>query len=77
MARRGALREMLERARSEGVRDEVLARAKAYLLGNLTMDRWTNARHARQLDRVSAADVVTATRRCLVRPNMLVLRPPR
>ena len=44
-AERGMLAEM-ERARGGQVSDRDLARAKAYLLGNLAIDRRTNARHA-------------------------------
>jgi len=44
-AEAGVLAE-IERARGEQVTDRELARAKAYLLGNLTMDRRTSARHA-------------------------------
>lgn len=36
----------IERVRGESVTERELARAKAYLLGNLTMDRRTSARHA-------------------------------
>jgi predicted Zn-dependent peptidase len=36
----------IERMRGETVTDRELARAKAYLLGNLAMDRRTSARHA-------------------------------
>jgi zinc protease len=36
----------IERIRGEQVSERELARAKAYLLGNLTMDRRTSARHA-------------------------------
>jgi zinc protease len=36
----------IERVRGEAVTDGELARAKAYLLGNLAMDRRTSARHA-------------------------------
>jgi predicted Zn-dependent peptidase len=36
----------LERIGTEGVTETELARAKAYLAGNLAMDRRTNARHA-------------------------------
>ncbi len=36
----------IERIRVEAVSERELARAKAYLLGNLAMDRRTNARHA-------------------------------
>jgi predicted Zn-dependent peptidase len=87
----------LDRARAEDVRSDDLARAKAYLLGNLIMDRRTNAReawylaffeligagwqfperYARDLERVSAADVIAAARRYLVRPTVVVRRPPR
>ena len=41
-----ALREQLERVRRERVTDEELRVGKAYLLGNLAMDRRTNARQA-------------------------------
>ena len=41
-----ALREQLERAQRERVGDEELRVAKAYVLGNLAMDRRTNARQA-------------------------------
>lgn len=44
-AESGMLRE-LERIRAEGVPEDELARAKAYVLGGLAMDRRTNARHA-------------------------------
>ncbi|HEY2993931.1 MAG TPA: pitrilysin family protein [Methylomirabilota bacterium] len=44
-AEAGVLAE-IERARGEQVTDRELARAKAYLLGNLAMDRRTSARHA-------------------------------
>jgi predicted Zn-dependent peptidase len=44
-AEAGVLAE-LERIRTDEVTDRELARAKAYLLGNLAMDRRTNARHA-------------------------------
>jgi zinc protease len=44
-AEAGVLAE-IERIRGEQVTDRELARAKAYLLGNLAMDRRTNARHA-------------------------------
>jgi zinc protease len=36
----------IDRIRAEQVSERELARAKAYLLGNLAMDRRTNARHA-------------------------------
>jgi predicted Zn-dependent peptidase len=41
-----ALREQLDRIRRERVSDDELRVAKAYLLGNLSMDRRTNARQA-------------------------------
>jgi predicted Zn-dependent peptidase len=41
-----ALREQLERIRQTPVTDQELRVAKAYLLGNLAMDRRTNARQA-------------------------------
>jgi predicted Zn-dependent peptidase len=44
-AEAGLLRE-LERAKSGVIGDTELARAKAYVLGSLAMDRRTNARHA-------------------------------
>jgi predicted Zn-dependent peptidase len=44
-AEAGLLRE-LERAKSGGIGEAELARAKAYVLGSLAMDRRTNARHA-------------------------------
>jgi zinc protease len=44
-AEAGVLAEV-DRIRSEEVTERELARAKAYLLGNLAMDRRTNARHA-------------------------------
>ena len=91
------MRAAVDRARAGDISPEELARAKAYLLGNLLMDRRTNARqawylaffdlagtgwqfperYARDLERVSAADVVAAARRYLVRPTVVVLRPPR
>jgi zinc protease len=42
---RGVLAEV-ERVRREGVTESEVARARAYLLGHLAMDRRTNARHA-------------------------------
>ena len=44
-AEAGVLAEV-ERIRGEAVSERELARARAYLLGNLAMDRRTNARHA-------------------------------
>lgn len=87
----------LDRARAEGVEAGELSRAKAYLLGNLAMDRRTNARQAwymaffelvgagwqypdqfaREVEGVSAADVIAAARRYLVRPTIVVLQPAR
>jgi zinc protease len=87
----------MNRARVEGVGPEELSRAKAYLLGNLAMDRRTNARYAwymaffelvgagwqypdrfaRDIERVSATDVIAAARRYLVRPTIVVLGPAR
>ena len=40
------LRHEIERLREDGPSEAELARAKAYVLGNLAMDRRTNARHA-------------------------------
>jgi predicted Zn-dependent peptidase len=40
------MREEIQRFRSEGPSEAELGRAKAYVLGNLAMDRRTNARHA-------------------------------
>lgn len=40
------MRQEIQRFRSEGPSEAELARAKAYVLGNLAMDRRTNARHA-------------------------------
>ena len=40
------MRQELDRFRTEGPTEAELARAKAYVLGNLAMDRRTNARHA-------------------------------
>ena len=87
----------MNRARAEGVTPSELARAKAYLLGNLAMDRRTNARYAwylaffelvgagwqypdrfaKEIDGVSAMDVIAAARRYLVRPTVVVLGPTR
>lgn len=41
-----ALRQEIDRFRADGPSESELARAKAYVLGNLAMDRRTNARHA-------------------------------
>jgi predicted Zn-dependent peptidase len=40
------LRHQIERFRADGPSEAELARAKAYVLGNLAMDRRTKARHA-------------------------------
>ena len=40
------MRQEIQRFRSDGPSEAELARAKAYVLGNLAMDRRTNARHA-------------------------------
>jgi zinc protease len=40
------MRQELDRLRTQGPTEAELARAKAYVLGNLAMDRRTNARHA-------------------------------
>jgi predicted Zn-dependent peptidase len=45
-AAESAMLRELERVGTEGVTEAELARAKAYLAGNLAMDRRTNARHA-------------------------------
>jgi zinc protease len=45
-AAEAGMREEIQRFRSEGPTETELARAKAYVLGNLAMDRRTNARHA-------------------------------
>jgi predicted Zn-dependent peptidase len=52
-----ALREQLERIQREAVSDEELRVAKAYLLGNLAMDRRTNARQAWYLASLESAGV--------------------
>jgi predicted Zn-dependent peptidase len=45
-AAEAGMRHELERVGVEGVPEEELGRAKAYVLGSLAMDRRTNARHA-------------------------------
>ncbi len=45
-AAEAGMRRELERVGTEGVNADELARAKAFLLGDLAMDRRTNARHA-------------------------------
>jgi predicted Zn-dependent peptidase len=52
-----ALRQQLERVRREPVGEEELRVAKAYLLGNLAMDRRTNARQAWYLAAYEEDDV--------------------
>jgi predicted Zn-dependent peptidase len=42
----GALHDEIERFRADGPSEPEVARAKAYVLGSLAMDRRTNARHA-------------------------------
>ena len=94
-AEAGVLAE-IARARREPVSGPELARAKAYLLGNLAMDRRTVARqawylaffeligvgwnfperYARAVQAVSADDVARVAGQYLVRPTIVVLRPP-
>lgn len=45
-AAEAAMLRELERARTEGVTEDEVARAKAYVAGSLAMDRRSNARHA-------------------------------
>jgi len=45
-AAEAGMRQQIERFRSDGPSEAELGRAKAYVLGNLAMDRRTNARHA-------------------------------
>jgi len=52
-----ALRDQLERIQREPVTDDELRVAKAYLLGNLAMDRRTNARQAWHLASLEVAGV--------------------
>ena len=52
-----ALREQLERIQRQPISDEELRVAKAYLLGNLAMDRRTNARQAWYLGSIEEAGV--------------------
>jgi predicted Zn-dependent peptidase len=52
-----ALREQLQRIQREPVTDDELRVAKAYLLGNLAMDRRTNARQAWYLGSLEVAGV--------------------
>jgi zinc protease len=87
----------LERIRAEAIDPQELARARAYLLGSLAMDRRTSARLAwhlafyeligagwdwpqrftREVEAVTVADVARVAQRYLVRPTVVVLRPPR
>jgi predicted Zn-dependent peptidase len=87
----------VDRVRTEPVDDREVARAKAYLLGTIAMDRRTSARHAwylafyellgagwdwpqrftRAVEAVGAADLARVARQYLVRPTVVVLRPPR
>jgi zinc protease len=87
----------VERIRVEAIGEQELARARAYLLGTLAMDRRTSARLAwhlafyeligagwdwpqrfvRAVDSVTVADVARVAQRYLVRPTVVVLRPPR
>jgi len=45
-AAEAAVRRELDRVRAEGATEDEVARAKAYVLGSLVMDRRSNARHA-------------------------------
>jgi predicted Zn-dependent peptidase len=87
----------VERIRAEAIDAQELARARAYLLGTLAMDRRTSARHAwylafyeligagwdwpqrftRAVEAVTVADVGRVAQRYLVRPTVVVLRPPK
>jgi len=87
----------VDRLRTQPVEERELSRAKAYLLGNLAMDRRTSARLAwylafyelvgagwdwpqrfvRAVEAVTADDVARVAQRYLVRPTVVVLRPPR
>ena len=87
----------VERIRGEAIGAQELARARAYLLGTLAMDRRSSARLAwylafyeligagwdwpqrfmRAVDAVTIADVSRVAQRYLVRPTVVVLRPPR
>lgn len=87
----------VQRIRGEAIDEQELARARAYLLGTLAMDRRTNARlafhlafyeligagwdwpqrFAREIETVTVADVARVAQRYLVRPTVVVLRPPK
>jgi predicted Zn-dependent peptidase len=87
----------VDRVRTEPVDERELARAKAYLLGNLAMDRRTSGRRAwhlafyeligagwdwprrftRAVEAVTAADLARVAQQYLVRPTVVVLRPPK
>jgi predicted Zn-dependent peptidase len=87
----------VERIRAETIGEQELARARAYLLGTLAMDRRTSARlawhlafyeligagwdwpqrFARAIETVTVADVTRVAQRYLVRPTVVVLRPPK
>jgi predicted Zn-dependent peptidase len=87
----------VQRIRAEAIDEQELARARAYLLGTLAMDRRTSARlafhlafyeligagwdwpqrFAREVETVTVADVARVAQRYLVRPTVVVLRPPK
>lgn len=87
----------VDRLRAQAVDERELSRAKAYLLGNLAMDRRTSSRLAwylafyelvgagwdwpqgfvRAVEAVTADDVARVAQRYLVRPTVVVLRPPK
>ncbi|MGH7279866.1 MAG: M16 family metallopeptidase [Candidatus Rokuibacteriota bacterium] len=90
------LRREVERVSADEVSEAELARAKAYLLGTLAMDRRTNARqawylaffesmgagwdfpdrYAREVERITVADVKRVAERYLAVPTVVVLTPP-
>ena len=87
----------VERIRGEAIDAQELARARAYLLGTVAMDRRSSARLAwylafyeligagwdwpqrfmRAVEAVTIADISRVAQRYLVRPTVVVLRPPR